>query len=75
MSGIRRPNSLRFPWEQWLLSPHPIEAVQGRDFPQSVRGFVSMLKRQANRISGIEVEIRARRSSNKVWFLFKTRGK
>lgn len=59
MPGIRRPNSIRFPWEQWLLSGHPIEAVQGRDFPQVGPGFVSMLKRQANRISGVEVEIRA----------------
>lgn len=79
MPAIRRPNSIRFPWEKWLFSPHPIEAVQGRDFHQSVRGFVSMLKREANRLSlhsrqaRFEVEIRSRRSSNKVWFQFRTR--
>lgn len=81
MSRIRRPNSLLFPWEQWLLSPHPIEAVQGRDFHQTVRGFVTMLKREANRLSRysrearFEVEIRSRRSSNTVWFRFRAKGK
>lgn len=73
MSRIRRPNSIRFPWDHWLFSPHPIEAVQGRDFHQTVRGFVTMLKREANRIGRVEVEIRSRRSSGKVWFQFRTR--
>lgn len=81
MSRIRRPNSMRFPWELWLFSPHPIEAVQGRDFHQTVQGFVTMLKREANRLTQhsrqarFEVEIRSRRSSNKVWFRFFMRAK
>lgn len=81
MSRTRRPNQLRFPWELWLESTHPIEVIQGRDFHQTVRGFVTMLKREANRLTRysrqarFEVEIRSRRSSGRVWFQFRMEGK
>ncbi len=65
---MTRPNSLRFPWEAWLFADHPISAKAGRDFHQSVKGFKTMLRREAKRV-GLTVHAKEVGKSE-VWFRF-----
>lgn len=67
--GVRmtRHNSILFPWELWLSSKHPIAAVAGKDFHQTPRGFVTMLRREARRIG---LKVHAKYFGDEVWFRF-----
>lgn len=69
---MKRRNAIRFPWDLWLESPGPVAAVAGRDFHQSVRGFLTMLRRQAKRL-GVKVHAKAVGRSE-VWFRFENQG-
>lgn len=69
---VRRRNSLIFPWDDWLFSKKPIEAIPGVDFQISIQGFETILRREAKRL---KISVHIKRFRKAVWFKFYSGGK